>query len=256
MASSIPRTALVTGAARRIGREMAETLGADGFAVVIHCHGSRDDADSVATGIRARGGAAEIISGDLSVEADVETLLPRASAAYGPIGILVNNASIFERDDLASATRGSWDRHLEPNLRAPFVLSQAFARQLPADAEGLIVNLIDERVWNLTPHFISYTVSKAALWTLTQTLALALAPRIRVCAIGPGPTLPSARQTPAQFARQAASVPLQRATGLDEFAAAVRFLIAARSFTGQMLALDGGQHLNWGPVAPDTVPEE
>jgi NAD(P)-dependent dehydrogenase (short-subunit alcohol dehydrogenase family) len=153
---------------------------------------------------------------------------------------------VFERDEALSATRESWDRHLATNLRAPFALSQEFARALPAGAEGLIVNLLDERVWNLTPHFVSYTLSKAGLWTLTQTLALAFAPRIRVCGIGPGPTLPSPRQSPAQFARQAASVPLGRGAGLDEFAAAIRFLLAARSFTGQMLALDGGQHLNWG----------
>ncbi len=256
MAPSILRTALVTGGARRIGRAITESLATDGFAVVIHCHGSRAEADSVASEIRDRGGRAAVVVADLSAEADVETLLPRASTAFGAIGLLVNNASVFERDDVASTTRASWDRHMEPNLRAPFVLSQSFARQLPPDAEGLIVNLIDERVWNLTPHFVSYTISKAALWTLTQTLALALAPRIRVCAIGPGPTLPSSRQTAAQFARQAAGVPLQRPAELAEFAAAMRFLIAARSFTGQMLALDGGQHLNWGAVAPDSVPEE
>lgn len=256
MHPSILRTALVTGGARRIGRAIAESLAEDGFAVVIHCHDSRAEADSIASQIRNRGGRAAVAVADLSVETDVETLLPRASTAFGAIGLLVNNASVFERDDLASATRASWDRHMEPNLRAPFVLSQSFARQLPPDAEGLIVNLIDERVWNLTPHFMSYTISKAALWTLTRTLALALAPRIRVCAIGPGPTLPSARQTADQFARQAASVPLQRPAELSEFAAAMRFLIAARSFTGQMLALDGGQHLSWGAVAPDTAPEE
>ncbi len=256
MAPSIPRTALVTGAARRIGRTIAEALAADGFAVMIHCHGSREEADAVAARIIDRGGRADVVVADLSMEAEVEALLPRASTTFGPIGLLVNNASVFERDDVASATRASWDRHMEPNLRAPFVLSQAFAARLPSAADGLIVNLIDERVWSLTPHFVSYTLSKAALWTLTQTLALALAPRIRVCAIGPGPTLPSARQTAAQFARQVASVPLQRAVELDEFAAAIRFLVAARSFTGQMLALDGGQHLNWGAVAPDSAPEE
>ena len=149
------------------------------------------------------------------------------------------------------ATRESWDRHLAINLRAPFVLSQNLARALPAEAEGLIVNLLDERVWNLTPHFTSYTVSKSALWTLTQTLALAFAPRIRVCGIGPGPTLPSPRQSQAQFDRQTGSVPLRRGTGLDEFGAAIRFLLAARAFTGQMIALDGGQHLTWGsPLRP------
>jgi hypothetical protein len=157
----------------------------------------------------------------------------------------VNSASCFERDEVADMTRESWDRHLEPNLRAPLVLAQGFAEALPVGRCGVIVNLLDERVWNLTPHFISYTVSKSALWTLTRTLALALAPRIRVNGIGPGPTLPSARQSAEQFARQCASVPLGRGTSPDEICQAIQFLLAAGSVTGQMIALDGGQHLGW-----------
>jgi NAD(P)-dependent dehydrogenase (short-subunit alcohol dehydrogenase family) len=256
MASPLPSAALVTGGARRIGRALVETLAADGFAVAIHCQNSTVEADALASSIVALGGRACVLRADLAREAEVETLLPRAAAAIGPIGVLVNNASVFERDDALTATRESWDRHIETNLRAPFVLSQELARSLPTRAEGLIVNLLDERVWSLTPHFTSYTVSKAALWTLTQTLALALAPRVRVCGIGPGPTLPSPRQSAEQFARQVAGIPLQRQPGLDEFAAALRFLIAARAFTGQMLALDGGQHLNWAPVDPAALPEE
>lgn len=254
MSSKMPATALVTGGARRIGRAIVEGLVADGFAVAIHCHASRDDAEALAGRIRGAGGRACVVAAELGDEAQVRELVSACTRALGPIGLLVNNASIFEHDDVATATRASWDRHIEANLRAPLVLSQDFARQLPADAEGLIVNVLDQRVWSLTPGFLSYTVSKAGLWTLTQTLALALAPRIRVCAIGPGPTLPSPRQTEAQFARQAASVPLHRGAALDEFAAAMRFLIAARSYTGQMLALDGGQHLNWGP--PGSAPPE
>lgn len=254
MTTSLPRTALVTGGARRIGRALVEALAADGFAVAIHCHASRDDAAALAARIVAQGGRAVVVEGDLCDEAAVQTLIAQGESALGTIGVLINNASVFEHDDVATTTRGSWDRHLEANLRAPFVLAQDFARRLPDDAEGLIVNLLDQRVWNVTPHFMSYTVSKTALWTLTRTLALALAPRIRVCAIGPGPTLPSARQSDAQFARQTAGVPLRRGASLDEFAAALRFLIAARSFTGQMLALDGGQHLNWGP--PDAAAAE
>lgn len=256
MTSPLPPAALVTGGARRIGRALVETLAADGYAVAIHCQNSTAEAETLAARIRAQGGRAAVVVADLSREAEVETLLARAAVAVGPVGILVNNASVFERDDALDATRASWDRHMETNLRAPFVLSQQLARGLPAAAEGLIVNLLDERVWSLTPHFTSYTLSKAALWTMTQTLALALAPRIRVCGIGPGPTLPSPRQSAEQFARQVAGVPLQRAPGLDEFAAALRFVIAARGFTGQMLALDGGQHLNWGPVDPGAPPEE
>jgi len=243
---ALPRTALVTGGAKRLGAALVRALAADGFAVAIHYRESRSEAEALAATIADTGGRAKAIKGDLAVEESVLELAASANAAFGPIGVLVNNASVFERDEAASATRASWDAHLEANLRAPFVLGQSLARNLPGDAEGVIVNLIDQRVWNLTPHFTSYTVSKAGLWTLTQTLALALAPRIRVNAIGPGPTIASARQDPAQFARQVASVPLQRGPALDEVAAALRFILSARSMTGQMIALDGGQHLNWG----------
>jgi NAD(P)-dependent dehydrogenase (short-subunit alcohol dehydrogenase family) len=172
--------------------------------------------------------------------------VPRAVAALGPLGCLVNNASSFENDAVATATRASWDEHIEVNLRAPLVLMQGFAAQLPEAASGAIINMLDQRVWSLTPYFVSYTVSKAGLWTLTQTMALALAPRIRVNGIGPGPTLPSPRQSEEQFARQCAAVPLRRGTSPEEIAAAVRFILAAPAMTGQMIALDGGQHLGWG----------
>lgn len=256
MSSAIPRAALVTGGARRIGRALVETLAADGYAVAIHCQASVREAEALAADIVGRGGRACVLRADLGREDEVARLVLDAQARLGPLGVLVNNASVFERDDALSATRQSWDRHVEANLRAPFVLAQDFARQLPGEAEGVIVNLLDQRVWSLTPHFISYTLSKAGLWTLTQTLALALAPRIRVCGIGPGPALANIRQTAEQFARQAGDVPLGRGPGLDEFAAALRFLLAARSYTGQMLALDGGQHLNWAPSPPGAEPEE
>jgi NAD(P)-dependent dehydrogenase (short-subunit alcohol dehydrogenase family) len=170
--------------------------------------------------------------------------------------VLVNNASTFERDEWHDATRASWDLHLEPNLRAPFVLAQAMARGLPSLSEGVVVNMLDERVWSLTPHFVSYTVSKSALWTLTRTLALALAPRMRVNGIGPGPALPSPRQTPEQFARQCASVPLRRGTSPAEVAAALLAILALPSMTGQMIALDGGQHLQWSAGEPGAAPLE
>ncbi len=243
---ALPRTALVTGGARRLGAALVRALAADGFAVAIHYRESRAEAEALAAEIVAAGGRATALHADLAVEASVLELAAAANAAFGPVGVLVNNASVFERDEVESATRASWDAHLEVNLRAPFVLGQSLARNLPGNAEGAIVNLIDQRVWNLTPHFTSYTVAKAGLWTLTQTMALALAPRIRVNAIGPGPTIASARQDPAQFARQVASVPLQRGPALEEVAQALRFILSARSMTGQMLALDGGQHLNWG----------
>jgi NAD(P)-dependent dehydrogenase (short-subunit alcohol dehydrogenase family) len=247
---NLPRTALVTGAAKRIGRAIARDLARQGFAVGIHYARSHDEALALVAEIADDGGRAFAFKADLASEAQVQQLANDAHAALGPIGVLVNNASTFERDEIDDATRAGWDMHMEANLRAPFVLIQEMARRLPSHAEGVAVNLIDQRVWNLTPHFTTYTLSKAGLWTLTQTLALALAPRIRVNAIGPGPTLANIRQDPAQFARQVASVPLRRAPDLEEVCAAVRFLAAARSVTGQMIALDGGQHLNWG--APGT----
>ena len=245
---SLPRTALITGGAQRLGRAITLALADAGFAVAIHCRTSRTEADALAGTIAARGGRATVLQADLALEPEVQSLIPAATAALGPLGVLVNNASTFERDEWNDATRATWDHHLEPNLRAPFILSQAFAAQLPPQAEGAIINLLDQRVWSLTPHFLSYTVSKAALWSLTQQLALALAPRIRVNGIGPGPALPSPRQTEAQFARQCASTPLGRGTSPGEVAAALLMLLALPSVTGQMLALDGGQHLQWSPA--------
>ena len=248
--ATIPRVALVTGGAKRLGRAIALALAEAGFSVAVHCRSSRAQAEAVAEEVRARGRDAAVFAADLADEGAVAALLPAVRAALGPIGVLVNNASTFERDEWHDATRTGWDRHMEPNLRAPFVLIQAFARALPAQAEGVVLNLLDQRVWSPTPHFVSYTLSKAGLWTLTRTMALALAPRIRVCAIGPGPALPSARQTPEQFARQAASVPLGRGTSPEEVASAALAILSLPSFTGQMLALDGGQHLQWGSGSP------
>ncbi len=245
MAPPYPKAALVTGAGRRIGRAIALMLGAEGWAVAVHYRDSRQDAEAVAHEIAASGSRAVVLGADLARESEVKALVPRAVEALGPLGCLVNNASVFDNDLAFTVTRESWDRHLETNLRAPFVLTQEFARQLPADAEGAIVNMLDERVWNLTPYFVSYTVSKAGLWALTQSMALALAPRIRVNGIGPGPTLPSPRQSDEQFRRQAEMMPLKRGTSPEEIAAAVRFILAAPAMTGQMIALDGGQHLGW-----------
>jgi NAD(P)-dependent dehydrogenase (short-subunit alcohol dehydrogenase family) len=241
----MPPAALVTGGARRIGRALVLALAEAGCAVAIHHHLSGEDAAALAGEIARAGGKAVALAADLADEAAVTELLPRAAAALGPIGVLVNNASLFENDTATTATRASWDAHLAVNLRAPFVLMQEFAALLPADRSGAIVNLLDERVWNLTPLFVSYTLSKAALWTLTQTMALALAPRIRVNAIGPGPTLPSPRQSAAQFLERCRIMPLQRGTSPAEIAAALRFILAAPAMTGQMIALDGGQHLGW-----------
>jgi NAD(P)-dependent dehydrogenase (short-subunit alcohol dehydrogenase family) len=244
---AIPRAALVTGAARRIGRAIALGLAASGFDIAIHHHTSGKAAEATAAEIRKLGRRATVLRADLANEAQTATLLPQATAALGPIGVLVNNACPFERDEWDDTTRASWDAHIEPGLRAPFVLMQHFASALPADAEGAVINMLDQRVWSITPHFVSYTVAKAGLWALTQSMALALAPRIRVNGIGPGPALPNTRQSGEQFARQSASVPLGRGTSPDEIAGAVLAILALPAMTGQMLALDGGQHLQWQP---------
>jgi NAD(P)-dependent dehydrogenase (short-subunit alcohol dehydrogenase family) len=254
--AAIPRTALVTGGAQRVGRAIALALADAGFDVAVHCHASQDLAAVTCEDIQRRGRRAALLRADLAHEAETVPLLPQATAQLGPIGVLVNNASRFERDEWQDATRASWDAHVEANLRAPFVLTQAFARLLPDAAEGAVINLIDQRVWSITPHFVSYTVSKAGLWALTQSMALALAPRIRVNAIGPGPTLPSQRQSQEQFDRQAASVPLRHGTSPDEIGRAAIAILALPAMTGQMLALDGGQHLQWAAGRSAPPPEE
>ncbi|MCE2564454.1 SDR family oxidoreductase [Komagataeibacter sp. FNDCF1] len=245
----VPRVALVTGGAARLGRAIALELARAGFDVALHCNRSLQDAHGTVDEIRALGRNVHLMQADLSCEASVPPLLAQATHALGTVGVLVNNASLFRRDEWDTVTREGWDAHMEPNTRAPFVLMQEFARLLPAHAAGMVLNMLDERVWSLTPHFVSYTVSKAALWTLTQTMALALAPRnIRVNAIGPGPVLPTPVQTAEQFARQCASVPLGRVATPDEIARAALSLLCLPSVTGQMLALDGGQHMQWSPA--------
>lgn len=250
----VSRSVLVTGAGKRLGKAIALRLADEGWAVAVHYHKSADAADEVVRKIVDGGGSAAAVQADLSAEAETASLVGRASDALGgDLGALVNNASIFDYDNAETATRDSWDRHMEANLRAPFVLAQAFAAQVPDNAGGSIVNLIDQRVWNLTQHFMTYTLSKAGLWTLTQTLAQGLAPRIRVNGIGPGPTLPSPRQSDEQFARQVEKTPLKRGATPEEIADGVSFLLAQPSITGQMIAMDGGQHLNW--AAPQDGPE-
>ncbi|EWY41120.1 short-chain dehydrogenase [Skermanella stibiiresistens SB22] len=250
------KTVLITGAGKRIGRAMALDLAAHGWAVAVHYFTSRDDADGVVAEIASAGGRAVAIQGDLGDEADTVRLVPEAVERLGPLTALINNASVFERDEIGTADRTSWDRHIETNLRAPLVLSQAFARQLPDDERGCVVNILDQRVWNLTPHFLSYTLSKAGLWTLTQTLALALAPRIRVNGIGPGPTLRNDRQTEEHFASQWENIPLQRPTSPEEICDGVRFILDSPALTGQMIALDGGEHLGWAQPGRGFVPVE
>lgn len=248
---SYRKTALITGAAKRIGRTIALDLAKAGWSLALHYNSSREEALALAAELQSLGVAAAAFQADLTREEEVSELLPKAMAELGPIACLINNASVFEMDVIGSMTRESWDSHLEPNLRAPLVLSQAFAKALPEEEGGCVINMLDQRVWSLTPYFLSYTVSKSALWTLTRTLALALAPRIRVNGIGPGPALPSKHQSQKQFDRQCQRMPLGRGTNPQEIADAVRFILGAKSMTGQMIALDGGQHLGWNQEDPN-----
>jgi NAD(P)-dependent dehydrogenase (short-subunit alcohol dehydrogenase family) len=249
--------ALVTGAGRRIGRAIAIDLAAAGWDVAVHYHRSAADAGETCAAIVRAGGRAAPMPADLACERETAALVGAAAEALGgPLRLLVNNASVFEADEALTATRASWDRHLDTNLRAPLVLTQDLVRGLPAGATANVINILDQRVWRLTPYFLSYTVSKTGLWTLTRTLAMALAPRVRVNAIGPGPTLPSPRQTEAQFARQWQRVPLRRPVAPEEICAAVRFILDAPSLTGQMIALDAGQHLAWAGGTAAEAPEE
>jgi NAD(P)-dependent dehydrogenase (short-subunit alcohol dehydrogenase family) len=254
-APPIPKAALVTGGAQRIGRALVCALVEDGFAAAVHHHHSHDAAECLVAEIRSKGGKAVALAADLADDSAVKTLLPRAEDALGPIGCLINNAAVFVDDTIETVTRESWDLHLAVNLRAPFLLVQELAARLPTEAGGIVINLLDQRVWSLTPYFVSYTLSKAGLWTLTRTMALALAPRIRVNGIGPGPTLPSPRQSPEQFVRQRAMMPLGRGTSPEEIAAALRFILGAPAVTGQMIALDGGQHLGWAQPQRPPTPE-
>lgn len=247
--------ALVTGAGKRLGREMALYLARRGYDVAVHFASSRKEAEAVVAEITAMGRKAVSLRADLLIESQVERLMDHAVQGLGgPLTVLINNASIFEYDSLQTATRKSWDRHMESNLRAPFVLTQDFAAQVPAAgrdangeplATGLVVNMIDQRVHKLTPEFMSYTLAKMGLWALTRTAAQALAPQIRVNAIGPGPTLQGMRQSEEHFSRQRAATVLKRGANPTDITAALGFFLDSPSVTGQMIAVDGGQHLAW-----------
>lgn len=245
------RTALVTGGARRIGKAIVEDLAANGFVVAIHAQNSVREAEELARAIGDRGGRATVVQADLTELAAAQGVVAAAAHAIGPLDLLVNSASIFRQDSATAFDAAAWDAHFAIHARAPVVLSQAFADQLPDDAKGLVVNIIDQRVWRLTPKFFSYTLSKTTLWTATQTLAQGLAPRVRVNAIGPGPTLASIHQEKADIERQMAAVPLGCGPDLADFGRTIRYLYDTPSITGQMIALDGGQHLAW--QTPDVI---
>lgn len=252
--SPTPRTALVTGAARRIGAAIARDLAAHGWAVALHCNTSRAEAEGVAEEIRAAGGRAAVVAADLADLAALPGLVADAEAALGPIGLLVNNASEFERDAIGGLDVDRFERQLRVDLASPCLLTDAWIGRLPAAAEGHVINVVDQRVLRLNPHFFSYTLAKSALWAATRTMAQALAPRIRVNAVGPGPSFANARQTAEEFAREAGSVPLGRGPTPAEFGRTVRFFVDTPSVTGQMICLDGGQHLAW--ETPDVLLED
>ncbi|MDP2579185.1 SDR family oxidoreductase [Shimia thalassica] len=247
--------ALVTGAGKRLGRAMALYLAQRGYDVAVHYASSADAADQTVSDIQALGRNAAALQADLLVEDETQALLPAAAQALGgPITCLINNASIFEYDRVETATRTSWDRHIESNLRAPFVLIQNMAAQgLTATQDenneprsvGVVINMLDQRVRKLTPEFSTYTIAKMGLWALTQTAAQGLAPHLRVNAIGPGPTLIGERQSEAHFTAQRANTVLNRGSNPDEIVAALGYFLDAPGVTGQLLCVDGGQHLGW-----------
>ncbi len=239
-----PETVLITGAARRIGRVLALDFAARGWRVGLHCR-KVADAGALVDEIRAAGGVCAALAAELTDIGAVSDLVPKCASALGPPSCLINNAAMFAFDDIATLAPATWDTQFAVNLKAPVFLAQALAAQLPAGMTGNIINMVDQRVWKPTPLFFSYGASKAALWSVTRTLAQALAPRIRVNAIGPGPVLPSPYQTEEEFRRQYESTILKRGTSPEEIAAAIRFILDAPAMTGQMIALDGGQHLAW-----------
>ncbi|HOZ34200.1 MAG TPA: SDR family oxidoreductase [Tabrizicola sp.] len=253
-------TALVTGAGKRLGRAMALYLAGRGHDVAVHYASSASEAEAVVAEIRAMGRRAQAFQADLLDETQVQALIPAVTAALGPLTVLVNNASIFEYDRIDTATRESWDRHIGSNLRAPYVLTQAFARQCPPAvpddqgeplAQGLILNMIDQRILKLTPEFSTYTIAKMGLWALTQTAAQGLAPHVRVNGIGPGPTLRGSRQSETHFANQRAATVLGRGANPSDITAALGFFLDSPAVTGQFIAVDGGQHLGW--KTPDVL---
>lgn len=242
-------TVLITGAARRIGRAIALALAEQGWDVAVHYKGSETDAKDLVSEIEAHGVRAIKIQCDLSDQKQLEALVPHCCDQLAPPTCLINNASAFQPDHVPELSNALWDQHLAINLKAPVFLAQAMVTHLPAEASGNIINIIDQRVWRLTPDFFSYTISKAGLWTATQTLAQALAPRVRVNAVGPGPVLKSVHQTDDEFSSEVRSTLLKQAPAPEDIARAVQFILHTPAMTGQMIALDSGQHLIWSDQA-------
>lgn len=237
--------ALITGAADRIGAAIARRLALAGYGVVVHYRSSASEAEALVADIRMAGGRADLVQADLTDRAQRRTLVARAAEPFGPLTVLVNNASLFEPDAAGDVDEALWDAHFAVHAEAPVFLARDFAAQLPQAAKGNVINLVDERVLHLSPAYFSYTLSKSTLWAATRTLAQSLAPRIRVNAIGPGPTLQNSHQTRAEFERSQARLPLGIGPSPEDIAEGVMFILASPVLTGQMLALDGGEHLEW-----------
>ncbi len=240
-----PGVAIVTGGSKRIGKSIVKKLSFLGWKVIIHYNSNKNDALSLQKEIQKKGGAASIIKANLNSSKATEELISKSEKKFGKLTLLVNNASIFENDSVHSLTIDTWDIHNNVNTKAPLLLSQSFAKLLPKKEPGVIINIIDQRVFSPRPDFISYSSSKNSLFWLTKVLAQALSPKIRVCAIGPGPTLKGARQTDNDFKNQSQSVPLGNGSSPEDISQAIEFILNASSFTGQMITLDGGEHLDW-----------
>ncbi|OYU52756.1 MAG: short chain dehydrogenase [Alphaproteobacteria bacterium PA1] len=251
-----PKTVLVTGAGQRLGLAIAQKLAKAGHTVILHASNSIAQAEAAAESLRAEGAKAYAVQADLLVEADVASLITRASSLAGvPITGLVNNASIFEGDEASDFTRASWDRHFDVHVRVPCELARNLAAALPAGQSGSIVNLIDQRIFKLTPQFFTYTLSKAALATATHTLAQALAPHVRVNGVAPGPTARNIRQSDEDFQKQVDATLLGTGSPVDDVVEAVCFLLNAEAVTGQIMAVDGGQSLIWRTADVDGINE-
>jgi NAD(P)-dependent dehydrogenase (short-subunit alcohol dehydrogenase family) len=253
MTSHPDQIALVTGAATRIGAAIARRLAGEGFAVIIHYRSRPDEAEALAADIRESGARAVTVRADLARREQRSRVVAEAAAHFGPLTLLVNNASSFDRDSVRDLDEALWDQHFAIHAEAPAFLARDFAAQLPAGTKGNIINLIDARVLDLSPAFFSYTLSKAVLWTMTQTLAQSLAPDIRVNAIAPGPAVPPPDVTPEAHAKRNLELPLQQAADAEGLADGVIAVLKLPTLTGQMLALDGGEHLEW-PARRDPTP--
>lgn len=241
-------TVLITGGAQRIGKALAQSFAKAGWSVAIHYNHSQDEACALVESLKEMGVKACAVQGDLAEESEVIALFPKIHEKLGMVHLLINNASIFEFDTVPTASRHSWDQHMEINLRAPFVLSQQFIQQT---ATGVIINIIDARVKCLSPNYTSYLLSKAGLWTLTQTMALSLAPHIRVNAIGPGYVLGREGHSPDRFEELCGTMPLIHQVDVDDICRAAHFIWDTKSMTGDMITVDSGLHLGW--TFPQTI---